>query len=84
MKTKFNPQEIHPLAQSDYPAGKIIFIHSDNKEHSFSYAINELSGDVLSWFDNDPPSLGKIGIMDMFKSIRAKAKQIIKEIGKTR
>ncbi len=77
-------KEIHPLARPSSPAGKIVFIHSDNKEHSFSFCTNDLTGSVMSWFDNSPPSIDADNIKKILKNIKVKAKKVVREIGKVK
>ncbi len=71
-----NPTVIHHLALHNEKSGKIVFIHSDGKEHSFYSVVNKLSGSRLSAFDSDAPtidqSLGEI--RKIFKDIKKKAK----------
>lgn len=68
--------DIHPLASGK--TGRIRFIHSDGKEHSFTSTVNELSGDRMSWFDDEPPSVGDTvsWVRSVFRDIRKKAEVI--------
>jgi len=63
---------IHPLASSSKKSGKIRFIHSDGNEHYFYTCVNDLSGDRLSAFDNDPPRINSdmSWIKSIFSNIR--------------
>ena len=50
--------DIHPIADETQKAGKIRFVwKKDGEEHSFSSAVNRLTGDRLAWFDDDPPTV---------------------------
>jgi len=49
---------IHTLARPRVKSGQIKFIcYTDGKEKTFSTCINSLSGDRMSWFNDDPPSV---------------------------
>lgn len=67
--------EVHPLADSGFPAGKITFIHK-GKAESYSSAVNSLTGDRLSGFSNNPPSINNSlsEVKKVFKAIRKKSK----------
>jgi len=68
---------IHSLARKGTKMGKIVFRYK-GKEQSFSSCINDLSGDRLTWFDNEPPSIGDslAWVRGAFKEIRKKAEII--------
>lgn len=70
--------KIDSLARPNCKSGKILFIHTDGKEHSFSTCINDLSGDRLSYFDFDPPYVNSEmkWIKSVFRDIKNKAKVI--------
>ena len=72
MKKSEIKEKIHPLGEGK--SGKIVFYH-DGEEHSFSTTINSLTGDRLSWFDNDPPSINDSmrWIKSVFVDVRKKA-----------
>lgn len=74
--------EIHSLARPNTPAGKIWFIHKDGQEHYFYSCVNDLTGNRLSAFDSEAPSIDDpiAWVKSVFKDIRKKAK-VIKEIG---
>jgi len=73
---------IHPLASPNKKSGKIRFIHSDGKEHSFYSCVNSLSGQRLSAFDNEAPTIeaDKSSIRSIFNKIRMKCK-VLEVIG---
>lgn len=73
---------IHKLAQPNTKAGKIWFIHKDGKEHYFYTVVNDMTGNRLSAFDNDHPSIDDnlSWIKSVFRDIRLKAK-VTKVIG---
>lgn len=77
-----NPTIIHSLAAPNKLSGQIQFIHTDGKEHTFCSVINRLTGDRLSYFDNDPPTVNDSlkWVKSIFKNIRKKAR-VIKVIG---
>lgn len=51
--------KIHPLADETAKNIKIKFIHSDKKEHFFYSIVNEMTGDRLTGFDSEPPTLNQ-------------------------
>lgn len=73
---------IHKLARPNQKSGKIRFIHKDGKEHCFYTCINDMSGNRMSAFDRDPPSINDeiAWIKSVFRDIRKKAK-VIEVIG---
>lgn len=77
-----DPSVISPLALKGQFSGKIRFIHSDGKEHSFASVVNKLSGSRLSYFDSDPPSIddSKLWILSVVRDIKKKAK-VLEVIG---
>lgn len=46
-----------PLTDEKRPYIVLRFIHIDNKEHEFYTAVNRLTGDRLSGFDHNAPSI---------------------------
>lgn len=75
--------EIHPLALNGKPSGKIVFIHSDDQRHEYYSVINSLTGDRLSAFDNNAPTVNQSVklVQTIFNNIRRKAKMVISVIG---
>ena len=75
--------EIHKLARPGVKSGKIVFIHHDGKKHSFSTAVNDMSGSRLSWFDSDPPSIDDdmSWIKSVFRDIRKKSNGVVSCVG---
>ena len=73
-------REINPLASGR--SGEIRFIHSDGTTRRFYSTINRLSGDRLSAFDSEAPSVGDSisWVKSVFRDIRAKA-EVIAEVG---
>jgi hypothetical protein len=53
----FHRLETHPLHDSSATGGAIRFTHHDGSIREFYSWVNRLSGDRLSGFDNDPPSV---------------------------
>lgn len=78
---KLTREKVHPLADLDFPAGKITFLHKGKVESYYS-AVNSLSGDRLSGFSNNPPSINNsLGeVRKVFKAIRKKS-QVLSCIG---
>ena len=78
-----NNESINSLARPGEKSGKIRFIHSDGKEHSFYSCVNDLSGSRLSAFNNDAPSIddGLSWVRSVFRDIRKKAPKVIECIG---
>lgn len=75
---------IHSLARPGVKSGKIRFIHfGDGKEHCFYSCVNDMSGNRLSAFDNDPPNIGDslAWVESVFRDIRKKATKVIDCIG---
>jgi hypothetical protein len=72
----------HQIGDTEKPWGEIKFIHTDGKEHIFYSYINEMSGNRLSAFDNDPPSINDPikWVKSVFRDIRKKA-TVIESIG---
>ncbi len=73
---------VHSLARPSTPAGKIVFIHTDGKEHTFYSCINDLTGSRLSAFDGSPPTIdGSIAwVRSVFRDIRKKS-TVVSSIG---
>jgi len=73
----------HDLIDRTKPHGKVTFIHfADKKEHTFYSAVNRLTGDRLTGYDNDPPytSITIGSAKDVFRNIRIKS-QVVKYEG---
>lgn len=67
--------EPNALTDRALPWGVITFIHTDGKEHKFYTSVNEMSGNRLTAFDNDPPGIddSMAWIKSVFRNIRRKA-----------
>lgn len=78
-----NPTVIHPLARLNAKSGMIKFVHTDAKIHSFRSVVNDLTGDRLSYFDNNAPSINDElkRIKSIFKNIREKSLDIVECVG---
>ena len=63
------------LTDTSKPWGKIRFIHKDGTEHTFWSEVNDLTGDRLSAFDGEPPSINDSlkWVKSVFRDIKAKA-----------
>ena len=73
--TKFDHTDIHPLADTKAKAGRIRFKHEGNgPEFCFSTCVNNMTGDRMSWFNNDPPFVNDTlkWVRSVFKDIREK------------
>jgi hypothetical protein len=72
--------KIHPLQDDSKPHGEIKFIHHGN-EASYSFCVNKMSGDMLDWFNDNPPTIGRtIGrIKKIIKSIKEKSDGVVRE-----
>ena len=70
------PHSINPLLDETKPWGIIKFTHSDNKEHSFYFGTNSLSGSIMCVFDNAAPYVndGYKWIKSVLRDINKKAK----------
>jgi hypothetical protein len=70
-------KKVHPLADITQKAGKITFVHNGKQECYYS-AVNEYSGDRLSAFSNNPPSIGNSlsEVKAIFNAIRKKGKVV--------
>lgn len=77
-----DPTCIHPLALRNRTSGKIRFIHGDGKEHYFYSVVNRMTGDRMSGFDNEAPTVNDTmrWVKSVFRDIRIKAK-VLEEIG---
>jgi len=76
--------KISSLADPKEKAGTIRFVHfRDGTERTFTSVVNRLSGDRLSWFDDQAPSVGNDvrQVEMMFDSIRRKATRVIECVG---
>ncbi len=74
-----NPSVIHSLARPGAKSGYIKFIHfQDKKVHTFASVINDMSGNRMSYFDSDPPSVDDPlkWVRSVFRDIRLKAEVI--------
>ena len=74
---------IHRLARPGAKSGKITFIHKDDKQHTYYSCVNDLTGDRLSAFDNDAPTINNSlrEVRSVFNDIRKKSKGVIEVIG---
>jgi hypothetical protein len=72
--------KIHPLQDDSKPHGEIKLIHHGD-EASYSFCVNKMSGDMLDWFNDDPPTIGRtIGeIKKLISNIKKKSDQVISE-----
>lgn len=72
----------HDLGDKSKPWGEILFLHTDGKKHTYYSYVNTMSGDRLSAFDGNPPSIGDtIGyVKSVFRDIRKKA-EVLECIG---
>ncbi len=72
----------HPLHDTTAIGGAIRFTHSDGQAHEFYSWVNRLTGQRLSGFDNDPPSINDPlkWVRSVVRDIRAKA-EVLEEIG---
>ncbi len=79
------PHSINPLIDETKPWGLIKFKHSDNKEHSFYFGSNSLSGCIMCGFDDDAPYVngGYKWIKSILRDIKKKAKVLSYEGDKT-
>lgn len=71
---------VHPLCDTTKPWGVIRFIHfRDGSEHKFYTMINEMTGNRMTAFDNDPPGINNEmnWIKSVFKDIRKKATKVL-------
>jgi hypothetical protein len=71
--------KIHPLQSDKHKAGRITFVHFDGVTRTFNSVVNRLSGDRLSWFDNDAPSSDPRGAWarSVVQGIKKKAPKVI-------
>jgi hypothetical protein len=72
-KSNEKSNEVHPLGSGR--SGAIEFIHSDGSKHRFYSTINRLTGDRLSAFDNEAPTVNDSirWVKSVFRDVRAKA-----------
>lgn len=71
--------KIHPLQDDSKPHGEIKFIHRGN-DATYSFCVNKMSGDMLDWFDNDPPSIVTIGLIrNTIRVIKEKSDGVVSE-----
>ena len=68
----------HTLHDTSKKGGAIRFIHSDGETHEFSSWVNRLTGDRLSAFDGNPPTVNDSlsWVRSVFRDIRGKCKVI--------
>lgn len=69
----------NPLTDESKPWGIIRFINlADNKENYFYTCVNKLTGDRLSAFNKDSPSINEslVYVTEIFNSIRRNAKPL--------
>lgn len=68
------------LIDTRKPYGEIVFVHfRDGTTHKFWTAVNKLTGERLSAFDNNPPDIGEsvAYCKSVFSDIRRKATRVI-------
>ena len=80
MKTE--PLKTHPLHDSSATGGAIRFVHRDGSVREFYSWVNRMTGDRMSGFDNDPPSVNDPlkWARSVARDIRARA-EVLEEIG---
>jgi hypothetical protein len=83
-----NVAKIHSLADPTKKAGTIRFVHKDKdngeeSERTFTTVVNRLTGDRLSWFDDNAPYVTKSDAWpkSVFRDIRKKATRVIECVG---
>lgn len=79
-----DPSCISSLARKSCASGMIRFIHfRDGKEHKFYSVVNDMSGDRLSAFDGDPPTINDSlkWVRSVFRDIRRKSTKVLEDIG---
>jgi len=83
-KTMKDNTAIHELARPGAKSGKITFVcFRDGRTRTFQTSVNDMTGDRLSWFDGQPPSINDSlsWIKSVFKDVRKKATKVIDCIG---
>ena len=83
MKTA-EAHKLHPLADPQHKAGQIVFLHAaDNTQHTLTSVVNSLSGDRLTWWDDESPDvhLTAAEVKRIFKDITARAAKVISCVG---
>ena len=75
--------QVHPLQDDRKPHGKIEFIHG-GANMTYSFCVNRMSGDMLDWFNNDPPKVNRtIGrIKKIIESIKQDSDGVVSEYTK--
>lgn len=70
--SRLDPPQLTRLSQ---PWAVVRFIHVDGVEHRFYSAVNDLTGDRLTGFDDSPPTIGNslTEVRDMIRRIHTKA-----------
>jgi hypothetical protein len=77
-------KQVHVLADPKNIFGKITFIHfRDDKEHTFSFCENSMSGSFLAWFDSDAPDIDppRKWVESVIRDIYKKSKGVKEHIG---
>ena len=79
MKQVLPPLKMRPLTDEAEPWVVVRFTHfRDGLTHMFYSAVNEMSGNRLSAFDNDPPGINdpKAWVQTVLRDIHAKASNV--------
>jgi hypothetical protein len=74
--------KMHTLHDTSKKGGSIRFARPDGSTHEFSSWVNSLTGDRLSAFDGNPPTINDSlsWVKSVFRDIQAKAK-VMEKIG---
>lgn len=74
---------LHPLARNGTKGGQIKFIDTQGTQRTFTSLINDMTGDRLSYFDNESPSINdKLKwVRSVFDDIRRESKLIVSCVG---
>jgi len=72
-----------PLTDTTKPWGVIRFIHTHGEKCKFYSVVNEMSGNRMTAFDNDPPGIDDEmpWIKSVFRDIRKKAIKVLEYQG---
>lgn len=71
---KHKAESLDNIIRKEKPYGFIEFIHhADGQPHTYYSVVNDLNGERLSAFDNNPPTIG-LSVAD--------CKKVFKDIGK--